>query len=92
MFGAPLYLEDVAALDSVPTMLSRGTQTAPGTCCAGSVGLQRVPARVRSGESHLQLDPTLEWHACTADGRVGRDTLHLQPRVLQVWRRAHGAS
>lgn len=71
-------------------MLPRDTQTAPGARRAGSGGLDRSPRSVRPSTSHLQLDPTLEGHARTADGTVERDALHLQPRVLQVWRPAYG--
>lgn len=65
-------------------MLPLDTQTSPGARRAGGIGLERVPEGVQPGESHLQLDPTLERHACTADRRVGRYALHLQPHLLQV--------
>lgn len=66
-------------------------QAALGTLRDGSRGLKRVPESVRSSERHLQLDPSLEWYTGTTDGRVGRDELYLQPRVLQVRRIQHVA-
>ena len=90
VFDAHWFLEHVATSDYDIMMLPFDTQTAFGTRRAISVGLALVSQRVRSGESHLQLDPTLEWHTCTADGRVGRDAVHLQPCVLQVWEPSEG--
>lgn len=69
--------------------MSLDAQAAPSTLCADSRSREYVPGRVRPSEKDLQLDFTLEWHACTADGRVGLKESHLQPFVLQVWRRPH---
>lgn len=63
-------------------------QTASSTLRAGSRSLDHAPGPVRPSERDLQLSITLEWHTCTADGRVGLEELHLQSFVLQVWRRA----
>lgn len=62
------------------------TQATPGTLRADGSSLGHVPERVRPSERRLQLGPAWERPACAAAGRVGRDELHLRPRVLQVWR------
>lgn len=60
------------------------TQAAPSTLRADSRSLENAPGRVRPCKGDLQLDTALEWHACTADGRVGLEEFHLRPFILQV--------